>query len=71
MVGLRRALLALVLLQHSRRHARVGPDGELVLLPDQDRARWHHDEVAEAVAWLLSDAASYCVASIVTVSAGR
>ncbi|HMM96438.1 DUF6596 domain-containing protein [Phycicoccus sp.] len=44
-----RALLALVLLQHSRRHARVGPDGELVLLPDQDRARWHHDEVAEAV----------------------
>ncbi len=44
-----RALLALVLLQHSRRDARVGPDGALVLLPDQDRTRWHHDEVAEAV----------------------
>jgi NAD(P)-dependent dehydrogenase (short-subunit alcohol dehydrogenase family) len=29
------------------------------------------DEVAEAVVWLLSPAASYCVASILTVSAGR
>ena len=46
------ALLALMLLQHSRRDARVGPDGALVLLPDQDRGRWHHDEVAEAVALL-------------------
>ena len=41
------ALLALVLLQHSRRDARVS-DGRLVLLADQDRTRWHHDEVAEA-----------------------
>ncbi|HSO64013.1 MAG TPA: DUF6596 domain-containing protein [Ornithinibacter sp.] len=47
-----RALLALLLLQHSRRHARVGAAGELVLLPDQDRSRWHHDEVAEALALL-------------------
>jgi predicted RNA polymerase sigma factor len=46
------ALLALLLLQHSRRDARVGPAGELVLLPDQDRSRWHHDEVAEAVGLL-------------------
>jgi predicted RNA polymerase sigma factor len=44
-----RALLALMLLQHSRRDARVAPDGSLVLLPDQDRARWHLDEVAEGV----------------------
>ncbi len=44
-----RALLALLLLQHSRRDARVGPDGLLVLLPDQDRSRWHQDEVAEAI----------------------
>ena len=41
------ALLALMLLQHSRRDARVR-DGRLVLLSDQDRTRWHHDEVAEA-----------------------
>ncbi|GAA4428160.1 RNA polymerase sigma factor [Georgenia halophila] len=42
------ALLALMLLQHSRRDARVH-DGELVLLPDQDRDRWHHDEITEAL----------------------
>jgi predicted RNA polymerase sigma factor len=41
------ALLALMLLQHSRRDARVS-DGRLVLLADQDRTRWHHDEIAEA-----------------------
>ena len=41
------ALLALMLLQHSRRDARAR-DGRLVLLADQDRTRWHHDEVAEA-----------------------
>ena len=41
------ALLALMLLQHSRRDARVD-DGRLVLLADQDRTRWHHDEIAEA-----------------------
>ena len=49
-----RALLALLLLQHSRRDTRVGPDGRLVLLPDQDRDRWHHGEVAEALG-LLAD----------------
>jgi RNA polymerase sigma-70 factor (ECF subfamily) len=41
------ALLALMLLQHSRRDARTR-DGRLVLLADQDRSHWHHDEVAEA-----------------------
>jgi RNA polymerase sigma factor (sigma-70 family) len=45
------ALLALMLLQHSRRDARVA-SGRLVLLPDQDRSRWHADEIAEAVALL-------------------
>ena len=33
-------LLALMLLQDSRREARVGPGGELVLLEDQDRSLW-------------------------------
>ncbi len=42
------ALLALMLLHHSRRDARVS-EGRLVLLPDQDRSRWHHDEIAEAL----------------------
>ncbi|THA23375.1 RNA polymerase sigma factor [Streptomyces sp. RKND-216] len=33
-------LLALMLLVHARREARTGPDGALVLLDEQDRARW-------------------------------
>jgi RNA polymerase sigma-70 factor (ECF subfamily) len=45
------ALLALMLLQHSRRSARVR-DGRLVLLPDQDRSRWHRDEIVEALGLL-------------------
>jgi predicted RNA polymerase sigma factor len=41
-------LLGLMLLQHSRRDARMRA-GRLVLLPDQDRALWHADEVTEAL----------------------
>ena len=33
-------LLALLMLNHSRRDARIGPDSALVLLPDQDRSLW-------------------------------
>ena len=43
------ALLALMILQHSRRDARTSSDGDLILLPDQDRDRWHHDEIAQAL----------------------
>jgi predicted RNA polymerase sigma factor len=50
-------LLALMLLQHSRRDARVA-DGRLVLLPDQDRLRWHRDEISEALALLTPHAAA-------------
>lgn len=46
------ALLALMVLQHSRRDARVDPVGAAVLLPDQDRTRWHRDEIAEGNALL-------------------
>jgi len=42
-------LLALLLLQDSRRDARVGSDGELVLLPDQDRARWDRASIDEGL----------------------
>ena len=51
------ALLALMLLQHSRREARQR-DGAVVLLAEQDRTRWHADEIDEAVALLtpLTDA---------------
>jgi predicted RNA polymerase sigma factor len=40
-------LLALMLLQHSRRPARTSADGSLVLLADQDRARWDQELIAE------------------------
>lgn len=43
-------LLALMLLTESRRTARTGPDGDLVLLADQDRSRWDHTLVAEGQA---------------------
>jgi predicted RNA polymerase sigma factor len=46
------SLLALMLLQHSRREARLGADGLPVLLPDQDRSSWHREEIAEALALL-------------------
>ena len=45
-------LLALMLLQHSRHDARTTPEGELVLLEDQDRARWDHDAIDEGLAVL-------------------
>jgi RNA polymerase sigma-70 factor (ECF subfamily) len=40
-------LLALMLLQDSRRDARVDATGELVLLSDQDRSRWNRAEIDE------------------------
>jgi RNA polymerase sigma-70 factor (ECF subfamily) len=40
-------LLALVLLQESRRAARVSADGEIVLLEDQDRSKWNKALIAE------------------------
>ncbi len=42
-------LLALMLLHDSRREGRVGPDGELVLLEEQDRSRWDKRQIAEAL----------------------
>jgi RNA polymerase sigma-70 factor (ECF subfamily) len=42
-------LLALMLLQESRRAARTSPDGEMVLLDDQDRALWNRDLIAEGL----------------------
>ncbi len=45
-------LLALMLLQDSRRDARTGRDGELVLLEDQDRARWDRGEIDAGTALL-------------------
>jgi RNA polymerase sigma-70 factor (ECF subfamily) len=43
-------LLALILLTDSRRATRVSSDGALVLLAEQDRARWDQAEIAEGIA---------------------
>ncbi|HXG76713.1 MAG TPA: sigma-70 family RNA polymerase sigma factor [Gaiellaceae bacterium] len=42
-------LLALMLLQDSRRAARVSPEGELVLLEDQDRSLWDRARIEEGL----------------------
>jgi len=43
-------LLALMLLQESRRVARTSPTGELILLENQDRSLWNREQIAEGVA---------------------
>src|SRR5439155_27323778 len=43
-------LLALLLLTESRRPARTAADGSMVLLPDQDRARWNRELIEEGQA---------------------
>jgi RNA polymerase sigma factor (sigma-70 family) len=50
-------LLALMLLTDARRPARTRPDGSLVPLADQDRARWNRDSIDEGLA-LVTDAMS-------------
>jgi len=43
-------LLALMLLQDSRRAARTTPEGDVVLLEDQDRSLWNRAQIAEGLA---------------------
>jgi RNA polymerase sigma-70 factor (ECF subfamily) len=42
-------LLGLMLLQESRRTARTSPDGDLILLEQQDRSLWNRDQIAEGI----------------------
>lgn len=48
-------LLALMLLHDARRDARLDEAGDLITLEDQDRTRWNHRQIAEAMP-LVSDA---------------
>jgi RNA polymerase sigma-70 factor (ECF subfamily) len=63
------ALLALMVLQNARRDARTDAHGRLVLLRDQDRARWHHDEIAQGLDLLAliggTDAGEYHLQALV------
>src|SRR5437764_10658767 len=45
-------LVALMSIQASRLHARVGPTGQPVLLADQDRGRWDHLLIRRGLAGL-------------------
>src|SRR5687768_10086978 len=47
--GEAKALLALMLLHDSRREARLDANGNLVTLEEQDRGRWHHEQISEAL----------------------
>jgi RNA polymerase sigma-70 factor, ECF subfamily len=44
------ALLALMLLHDARRDARIDSNGDIVILEDQDRSRWNHSQIEEALA---------------------
>jgi RNA polymerase sigma-70 factor (ECF subfamily) len=46
-------LLALMLLHQSRSAARTSPSGDLILLDEQDRARWNREQIAEGSALIL------------------
>jgi RNA polymerase sigma-70 factor (ECF subfamily) len=45
-------LLALMLLHHSRRDARVSKSGDLIVLDEQDRSKWHQDDITEALTFV-------------------
>lgn len=58
-----RGLLALMLLQHSRRKARSDADGDLILLEDQDRSLWDRGEIDQGLSLIdgLDDDGSYLI----------
>jgi RNA polymerase sigma-70 factor (ECF subfamily) len=69
-------LLALMLLQDSRRDARVDADGRLVLLPDQDRSLWDAAEVLEgerlvARGWRLGRLGPYLIQASIAAEHSR
>ncbi len=61
-------LLALMLLQESRRTARTSPTGDLILLEDQDRSLWHPGQIAEGKA-LVQQAFSSGQVGVYTIQA--
>jgi RNA polymerase sigma-70 factor (ECF subfamily) len=51
-------LLALMLLHESRRTARTSPEGDLILIEDQDRSRWNRELITEGIALVRAALAS-------------
>jgi RNA polymerase sigma-70 factor (ECF subfamily) len=56
-------LLALMLLQESRRAARTSPAGDLILLEEQDRALWDRAQIAEGIVLVEKALSSHCFGS--------
>jgi RNA polymerase sigma-70 factor, ECF subfamily len=52
-----KALVALMLLHDARREARLDEAGEIIVLEEQDRSRWNHRQIAEALL-LVKDASN-------------
>ncbi len=70
------ALLALMRLHDSRRATRIGADGRLVLLEDQDRAAWDREAIAEGLtlterALALGDRGRYAVQAVIAAEHAR
>jgi RNA polymerase sigma-70 factor (ECF subfamily) len=66
-----RALLALLVLQNSRRDARVGRAGELLTLEEQDRSRWHRDEIARGLTLVPSGGGAYALQAAIAACHAR
>jgi RNA polymerase sigma-70 factor (ECF subfamily) len=65
-------LLALMLIQDSRRHARIDSQGDLIRLEDQDRSQWDHEQIAEGAALIrralsLGNPDTYCIQAAIAV----
>jgi RNA polymerase sigma-70 factor, ECF subfamily len=70
------SLLALMLLHDSRRNSRVDHEGNLVLLPDQDRSRWDRAQIEEgmrlaAKAWRMSAPGPFAVQAAIAAEHSR
>jgi RNA polymerase sigma-70 factor, ECF subfamily len=66
-----RALLALLVLQYSRRDARVGVAEKLLTLEEQDRSRWHHDEIARGLALVPPSGGAYALQAAIAACHAR
>jgi RNA polymerase sigma-70 factor (ECF subfamily) len=69
-------LLALMLIQDSRRDARLSPEGELVLLDEQDRSGWDREQIETGLALIeravrLAPAGPYLLQAAIAAEHGR
>jgi len=63
-----RGLLALMLLHDARRAARLSPEGDIVLLEDQDRSKWNREQIREGLR-LLDDGVRMAPADSIAIQA--